>query len=71
MNDRFENLMYKAGLTAQGCWDELDDYDRTAIEKFGELIVQECADLFEIEWGGEKLTGNDVGRVFKQHFGVS
>jgi len=44
MNERIEHLMYLAGLTAQGCWDKLDDYDRTAIEKFAELIVQECID---------------------------
>ena len=42
MNGRLEHLMYLAGLTAQGCWDKLDDYDRTAIEKFAELIVREC-----------------------------
>jgi hypothetical protein len=38
--------------------------------KFAELIVRECADLFEVEWGDEKLTGNDVGYVVKKHFGV-
>jgi hypothetical protein len=39
-------------------------------KKFAELIVGECAALFEIEWGDEKLTGNDVGYVLKKHFGV-
>ena len=39
-------------------------------QKFAELIVRECADLFEVEWGDEKLTGNDVGYVVKKHFGV-
>ena len=39
-------------------------------EKFAELIVRECANLFEVEWGEEKLTGNDVGYVVKKHFGV-
>ena len=43
MNNRLEELMYQAGLTAQGCWDEMDGYDHEAIEKFAELIVQECA----------------------------
>ena len=38
--------------------------------KFAELIVRECSDFFEIEWGEEKLTGNDVGYVLKKHFGV-
>ena len=34
--------MYDAGLTAQGCWDEMDSYMHEAIEKFGELIVRRC-----------------------------
>ena len=42
MNNQFDNLMYAAGLTAQGCWDEMDEYDRAAILKFAELIVKEC-----------------------------
>jgi hypothetical protein len=42
MNKRFENLMYHAGLTAQGCWDELGTYEQEAIGKFAELIVREC-----------------------------
>ena len=67
MNDKLEELMYHAGLTAQGCWDEMDDYDHEAIEKFAELIVRECAKIADIadenkcEWiGGNILT----------HFGV-
>jgi hypothetical protein len=28
---KFDDLMYEAGLTAQGCWDEMDDYDKEAI----------------------------------------
>lgn len=50
MNERMENLMYRAGLTAQGCWDEMDAYDRQAIQKFAELIVRQCgyyADVFD------------------------
>ena len=39
MNDRMEDLLYESGLTAQGCWDELDDYAKQGIEKFAELIV--------------------------------
>jgi len=40
------------------------------MEKFAESIVQDCVDLFEVEWGESKLTGNDVGYVLKKHFGV-
>jgi hypothetical protein len=42
MNERIEHCLYQAGLTAQGCWDELDDYAKEGIEKFAELIVEEC-----------------------------
>ena len=41
------------------------------MEKFAESIVQDCVDLFEVEWGESKLTGNDVGRVLKKHFGLN
>lgn len=34
--------MYQAGMTAQGCWDNLDDYDKEAILRLAKLIVQEC-----------------------------
>ena len=30
MNNKLEDLMYQAGLTAQGCWDEMDSYDMAA-----------------------------------------
>ena len=39
---KFDKQMYDAGLTAQGCWDEMDSYMHEAIEKFGELIVRRC-----------------------------
>ena len=42
MNERIEHCLYQAGLTAQGCWDELDDYARKGIEKFAMLIIEEC-----------------------------
>jgi hypothetical protein len=42
MNNSFDDLMYEAGLTVQGCWDQMDEYDRKAIIKFAELIVQKC-----------------------------
>ena len=53
-----------------GCSIDKLGYGEGNLEKFAELIVRECADLFEIEWGEEKLTGNDVGYVLKKHFGV-
>lgn len=41
MNARIENLMYYSGLTAQGCWDTMDAYDKEAIEKFKDLLIED------------------------------
>ena len=70
MNEQFENLMYHAGLTASGCWDQMDSYDHTAIEKFAELIVQECAEFANEH--NEEIEGVTlgVGQALKKHFGV-
>ena len=42
MNQKIQDLMYHSGLTAQGCWDEMDEYAKQGIHKFAELIVREC-----------------------------
>ncbi len=67
MNQKFNDLMYRAGLTAQGCWDSLDDYDRDAILKFAELIVQECAKIAD-EPTSQPF--DSYGLKIKEHFGV-
>lgn len=61
MTTKFDELMYQSGLTAQGCWDEMDEYDRTAVMKFAELIVKECAEIC--------LEANDYKNILR-HFGV-
>lgn len=68
MNTVMEDLMYRAGLTASGCWDNMDDYDRKAIEKFAELIVKECIDL-----NRQELSFNAFEQMlnkYQNHFGV-
>ena len=65
MNKRIEKLAEQAELEYN-----FDPMLWLKYEKFAQLIVRECADLFEVEWGDEKLTGNDVGYVVKKHFGV-
>lgn len=62
MNSLVESLYRRA-------WKETTNHHAT-MQKFALLIIQECANLFEAEWGEEKLTGNDVGYVVKKHFGV-
>jgi hypothetical protein len=63
MNERLEHLMWSSGLTASGCWDEMDDYAREAIEKFAELIVRECAEVAMREC-------YDPAEGIKHHFGL-
>jgi hypothetical protein len=64
--NKIDDLMYEAGLTAQGCWDEMDEYNRTAIMKFAELIVRECAKRVDY-W--ESRQGEHCDDLLK-HFGV-
>ncbi len=50
MNDEeLEDLMYRAGLTAQGCWDSMDQYAREAIMDFAKRVAaaerEACAKL--------------------------
>ena len=60
--------MYEAGLTAQGCWDEMDEYDRTAILKFGNLIVKECCQMMiDLE---VKHPANLTVREIRKQFGI-
>ena len=73
MNDKLQDLMYQSGLTAQGCWDEMDGYDHGAIEKFAELIVRECADIVNKKVAlmlKTEMYHIEPGIFIKQHFGV-
>jgi hypothetical protein len=65
MNERIEQCLYLSGLTAQGCWDELDDYAKQGIHKFTDLIVRECAELAE-----ECYCGDTVKSLIFNHFGI-
>jgi hypothetical protein len=42
---KLDELMYHAGMTAQGCWDEMDSYQQEAIMKLSQLIAKECMDI--------------------------
>jgi hypothetical protein len=61
MNNKIDELMYLSGLTAQGCWDQMDAYNKTAIMKFAELIVKECI----------SCVGSQADKAYlKKHFGL-
>ena len=69
MNKQFDDLMYSAGLTAQGCWDQMDEYDRDAILKFAQLIVAECIDVVS-DCSVEYCTRPQIVSEIREHFGV-
>ena len=78
MNSRLEDLMYRAGLTAQGCWDSMDDYDQKAIEKFADLIIQECLLALEpnpmapeLDYDVELKFYRRSAEKIKRHFGLN
>ena len=61
MNKRLDDLMYASGLIAQGCWDEMDEYAKQAIERFAKSIVQECI----------SSVGSQADKAYlKKHFGL-
>ena len=76
MNDKFEDLLYNSGLTSQGCWDKLDEWDREAVLKFGELIVRECIDEMITQMWHHGIDESNNPSFYKavertkQHFGV-
>ena len=70
MNDKFEDLLYNSGLTSQGCWDKLDEWDREAVLKFGELIVKECADIAQETRWAVPPRQEQIARAIRQHLGV-
>lgn len=43
MTTKYDELLYKSGLTAQGAWDEMDEYQREAVLRFADMIVEEVA----------------------------
>ena len=75
MNERFLELAHQAKIeftydptetpmrAFAECWED-------ELEKFAELIIRECADLFEVEWGSSMLQGTTAAHYLKQHFGV-
>lgn len=40
--DLIYNLLYKSGLLADGCWNKFDEYDKEALNKYTQLIIEEC-----------------------------
>lgn len=58
MNEQiFDHFLYMSGLTADGCWNNLGQYEKDAIKKFGELIVTHCAEVTDMHLRNYPITG--------------
>jgi hypothetical protein len=65
MNDKLKELKKEAFHQTE--WEELD-YDRI-LEKFGELIIQECASLFPLTFTDEEYQRR-IDKTIRKHFGL-
>ena len=75
MNERIKELERQAGARRDG-WGRVD-LDNFQYEKFAELIVRECLEVIEKQFGGGNGDGVEWDRAVeftyndvKQHFGV-
>jgi hypothetical protein len=68
----FDKQIYDSGLIADGCWDQLDQYAKDAIMKFGELIVRECVGMAQTFHNHQyDFTGDlELHEFMLKHFGV-
>lgn len=65
-----EGLLYEAGLTAQGCWDQMDDYDRAAVLRFGRLVLDHVLKnvAHEIQYVSDWDVGYRITSKVRQHY---
>jgi hypothetical protein len=65
--EHFEQLLYQSGLTAQGSWDQMDQYDREAIRRLYELTIQDCINNVTV-W--ERDSRNHISHMLKLHYQI-
>jgi hypothetical protein len=64
MNERIKELAHEAGLPTYN-----PEGIPTKLEKFAELIVQECADLFPLTFTDEHYQRR-IDKTIRKHFGL-
>ena len=62
----FDKQMYESGLTAQGSYDKMDQYDQEAIIRFGEVLLKQCLTYVDDSFGDVDY----VKFMIKRDFGV-
>jgi hypothetical protein len=87
MNNNLETLLYRSGLTANGSWDQMDQYDQEAVLRLLKMVVEECM-LFcqraaEVEYhcelshseklvtSGGRAQARKLHSMIKDHFGIT
>tara|TARA_B110000503_G_C6787099_1_gene265677 strand:+ start:278 stop:481 length:204 start_codon:yes stop_codon:yes gene_type:complete len=65
LNERIEQLALRANLK----FDDLPDGIFIPLEKFVELIVEECAELFPLVFTDEQYQRR-IDKTIKKHFGI-
>ena len=65
MNEQIKQLWEQAAKTTQG--DSLEEQTKF-IERFAQLIVQECA---KVSVSGDPLLDGSIGKMIREHFGVT
>ncbi len=86
MNNNLENLLYQSGLTANGSWDQMDQYDQEAVLRLLEMTVKQCLEFCEVAATnkypnklsyseklvvqGAKAQARKLHTTIKDHFGI-
>jgi hypothetical protein len=70
-----DKLMYESGLTADGSFGDMDQYDQEAIMRFAELIVHECSAVcdriyFDRYPEAEDYERSEEGEAILERFGI-
>lgn len=65
MNEKIREIVKQSATDTSGKWVSLDN-----AEKLAELIVRECADLFDKDEIELTLTERTIHKTIKEHFGV-
>ena len=66
MNKRIQEIVRQSVTDTSGKWLSVDN-----AEKLAELIVRECADLFDKDEMELTLTERTIHKTIKEHFGVN
>jgi hypothetical protein len=69
MNERIREFEKLSGLEVYGLGARREYWDRCT-KKFAELIVEECANLFDKDEMELSLTERTIHKTIKEHFGI-